>query len=227
MSAAPQVAPAAPMPAGLPRPADVVLVLLALPIAVPLFAAAALLLTVASGGTPLFRQDRMGRGGRPFVLLKLRTMRVGPRGSRVTASGDPRITRLGRWLRATKLDELPELWNVLRGDMALVGPRPEVPGLVDLADPLWRAVLQARPGLTDPITLRLRNEEQLLAAAGEDCEQFYRTTLQPFKLRGYVEYLTTRTWASDGLVLLRTALAIVAPHRVPPPSLQELESYRR
>ncbi len=107
----------------------------------------------------------------------------------MTAGGDSRVTAIGRFLRRTKLDELPELWNVVRGEMSFVGPRPEVERFVRLEDPLWREVLEARPGLTDPTTLRLRDEESLLASVEGDREAYYRETLQPLKLRGYVEYL--------------------------------------
>ncbi len=155
----------------------------------------------------------MGRDGVPFTLVKLRTMRSGsgPRGPSVTSRDDDRITPVGRLLRRTKLDELPELWNVVRGQMALVGPRPEVPELVDAADPLWQAVLRVRPGLTDPVTVRLRDEERILAEVPSHVgvERYYRETLQPEKLRGYIAYLDGRTWQSDLRVLWDTACAIL------------------
>ncbi len=138
----------------------------------------------------------------------------------VTARGDDRVTPVGRFLRRTKLDELPELWNVLKGDMALVGPRPEVPELVDLTDPLWVEVLEARPGLTDPVTVGLRNEELLMAGVEGDRDRFYREVLQPRKLRGYADYLRNRNWRSDLGVLGATAVAILRPGSGPghPPS---------
>jgi hypothetical protein len=123
-----------------------------------------------------------------------------------------------------KLDEFPQLWNVLRGDLALVGPRPEVPRFVDLGNSLWRKALKVRPGLTDPMTLRLRNEEALLATVSGNREAFYREVLQPYKLRGYCEYLDKRTAWTDIGVLVRTALVVVRPSAVPPPSLAELTS---
>lgn len=112
-------------------------------------------------------QERVGRGGRCFDLFKLRTMEEGSgAGPQVTAAGDPRISRFGRHLRATKLDEPPQLFNVLRADMSLVGPRPEVPGYVRLwTEQQGQVVLSVRPGLTDPVTLTLRAEEQLLDGA--------------------------------------------------------------
>lgn len=209
-------------PPGLPRACEIALVLLALPLVLPLGALAVLLVFVSSRGGPFFRQTRVGQGGRPFALLKFRTMHTGSRGAQVTVAGDARVTRIGRLLRAAKVDELPGLWNVLRGEMALVGPRPEVPSLVDFQSPLWRRVLLARPGLTDPVTLRLRNEEQLLAKAGDAFEEYYKTTLQPLKLRGYIAYLEGRHWWSDAGVLLQTVWAVLVPRRVHAPSHAEI-----
>jgi lipopolysaccharide/colanic/teichoic acid biosynthesis glycosyltransferase len=143
-------------------------------------------------------------------------------GTEVTARGDDRVTPVGRLLRRTKLDELPELWNVLRGDMAFVGPRPEVPRYFDAADPRWRAVLGARPGLTDPVTLRLRNEEELLAGVAGDREAFYRAHLQPWKLKGYAEYLARRSWRSDLAVLCETARAVLRPASAPAPTIDDI-----
>ncbi|MES1245217.1 MAG: sugar transferase [Acidobacteriota bacterium] len=209
-------------PDGLPRTADTVLALAGLVASSPVFAAAAVLVAATSPGPVLFRQTRVGLGGRPFTLLKLRTMRVAPEGAQLTASGDARITPVGRWLRRFKLDELPQLWNVVRGDMSLVGPRPEVPRYVDAADPLWQAVLAARPGLTDPVTLRLRDEEALLAGV-EDTEGWYRERLLPWKLRGYRDYLARRSWISDLAVLGATALAVLRLHRPARPDRSEIE----
>jgi lipopolysaccharide/colanic/teichoic acid biosynthesis glycosyltransferase len=154
--------------------------------------------------------------------LKFRTMYVGKAGPHVTASTDSRIMPIGRMLRKTKLDELPELWNILRGDMAFVGPRPESPMYVDLASGLWQDVLRVRPGLTDPTTLRLRNEEDLLATVGAEHEEFYRRVLVPYKLLGYCAYLSSRTWSSDLLVLWRTVYGVLLPSTLPPPALEDI-----
>lgn len=151
-------------------------------------------------------------------------MQVDSAGPCVTSKGDARVTLVGRVLRKFKLDELPELWNVVRGEMSLVGPRPEATEYVDTQDPLWQRVLEARPGLTDPVTVRLRNEEELLGRAGEDHESFYLTVLQPYKLAGYIEYLNKRTWRSDLRVLLDTGRSIVFPSAASPPSIDELRS---
>jgi lipopolysaccharide/colanic/teichoic acid biosynthesis glycosyltransferase len=177
-----------------------------------------------SPGPALFRQLRVGRGCTQFTLLKFRTMYVNRALLGVTARGDARITPLGRWLRLLKLDEIPELWNVVRGDMSLVGPRPEVPRYVDVDNALWRRVLQVRPGITDPVTLRLRNEEQLLAGVPGDTEEFYLKTLQPYKLAGYAAYLRHRTVLTDVGLIVRTLLTVIATAVAPPPSVEEVKA---
>ncbi len=195
---------------GLPRAVEIVLAAAGLMVAAPLLALSSVAIALSSRGPVLFRQERVGLRGRRFVLVKLRTMRAAS-GSGVTARDDPRITGVGRLLRRTKIDELPELWNVLRGDLALVGPRPEVPEFVNLESSAWREVLSVRPGLTDPMTLRLRDEESLMAGVHGDRLQYYRDILQPEKLRGYSEYLRSRTWRSDLAILAETAVAVCAP----------------
>src|SRR5262249_51232581 len=155
----------------------------------PILALAALGIAFTSRGGIIFRQSRVGRDGQNFLLYKFRTMRTGHSGLQVTAGDDSRITLWGKLLRKTKIDELPELWNVVKGDMSLVGPRPEVPRYVDLNNSKWRQVLKVRPGITDPLTLRLRNEEELMSKVEGDRERFYLEILQPFKLKGYLDYL--------------------------------------
>jgi lipopolysaccharide/colanic/teichoic acid biosynthesis glycosyltransferase len=194
---------------GVPRPVEVVAAMVGLVLAAPLIGLAALAVKLSSTGPALFRQQRVGRGGKTFVLLKLRTMTHGAGGMQVTAGDDARITGVGRVLRRLKLDELPELANVLRGDMSFVGPRPEVAAYVELEDPLWQRVLAVRPGLTDPVTLGLRDEERLLAAVEGDRDRFYREVVQPYKLRGYLDYLTRRTAWSDLTVIGQTVRALV------------------
>lgn len=208
---------------GLPRPVEVAAALVGLAVTAPLLAVIALAVRLSSPGPVLFRQVRVGQHGRPFELCKFRTMRAGARGPGVTARDDARVTAIGRILRRTKLDELPELWNVVRGDMALVGPRPEVPVYVDPADPLWQEVLRARPGLTDPVSVRLRSEEEVIAQVTGDREAFYLRTLQPYKLRQSAAYLRERTPWRDLQILARTALAIVRPGQARPPTLEEIE----
>ena len=199
------------MPGGIPRVVEAAVAGIGLVLATPLIAAAGLLVRATSAGPAFFRQQRIGRDGRPFMLYKLRTMRLSQGGPQVTARGDARVTSLGRFLRRSKLDELPQLWNVVKGDMSLVGPRPEVPRYVEPADPAWRRVLAVRPGITDPVTLELRDEEALLASAPGDPERFYREELLPAKLRSYSAYLDRRSAWSDVAVLFRTAAAVLVP----------------
>jgi lipopolysaccharide/colanic/teichoic acid biosynthesis glycosyltransferase len=198
---------------GLPRSFDVALAVLGLVVTSPVLLASAVTVALTSPGGALFRQKRVGRHGHIFTLYKLRTMTASENGLQVTKGNDPRITKSGKFLRKTKLDELPTFWNVLKGDMALVGPRPEVPRYVKLEDPLWQTILAVRPGITDPVTINLRSEEQLLVHVGGDTEEYYLTELQPEKMKGYLDYLQTRNWHTDLSVLWRTLVAVVAPHR--------------
>jgi lipopolysaccharide/colanic/teichoic acid biosynthesis glycosyltransferase len=207
---------------GIPRPVEILMALAGLLVLSPLLLVAAVAVLLGSRGPVLFRQERMGRWGRPFELIKFRTMRPENTGPGVTAGDDPRITKVGRVLRKLKLDELPELVNVLRGELSFVGPRPEVPEYVQLSNPLWRRVLEARPGLTDPVTLCLRNEEELLAEVQTDAEAFYLEVLQPYKLAGYLEYLRVRSLWGDLWVLGMTFLAVTVPGRAQSVELDEL-----
>jgi len=143
----------------------------ALALAVPLLALM-LLVRLTSPGPALFRQIRLGQGGRPFVIYKLRSMRLNTGGPEITMSGDPRVTRLGRVLRRTSLDELPQLWHVLRGQMTLVGPRPETPTLAAGYPPRCRFVFVYRPGLTGPAQVRMRDADVLGEAADPDTDRY-------------------------------------------------------
>ena len=210
---------------GLPRQAEAAIALVGLVMAAPLIALTAIAIALTSRGPVIFRQKRMGRKGRPFTMYKLRTMMTASAGPQVTAGDDPRVTPVGKFLRKAKLDELPELWNILKGDMSLIGPRPEVPRYVNLEDPMWRLVLEARPGIADPMTLRLRNEEALLVEVEGDRERFYLETLLPFKLEGYLDYLQARSWRSDLKVLWQTIVAVAFPYKAPLPTLEEIQSY--
>lgn len=188
----------------------------------PLLALVSVLIKISSPGPILFRQRRVGRGGQEFTLYKLRTMSVAESGPLVTAATDNRITPLGKLLRKSKIDELPELWNIIVGDMSFVGPRPEVSRFVNYADPLWREVLQVRPGITDPVTLKFRNEEVLLAKV-LDKEAYYVEVVQPYKLKGYVNFLRKKTWKSDVKIIGLTFKAIILPKTAPPPTHEELK----
>lgn len=188
---------------------DVVVAAAGLVVTAPLLAVLAVAIRRTSPGPACFRQVRVGRDGRPFALWKLRTMRADApaRGPAVTIGADARITPLGRRLRRTRLDELPQLWNVLRGDMSLVGPRPEVPRYVATYGPAERAVLRVRPGLTDPATLDGLDEAAVLAGFA-DPERAYVEVVLPRKLRRSRAYLVRRTVWTDLGVLARTAARI-------------------
>lgn len=206
---------------GLPRWFDATVALVMLIAGAPIMLVASLAIAVSSGRPIIFRQRRVGLNGEAFELCKFRTMRVGAAGLQITARKDARITGIGRFLRETKLDELPTFWNVLRGDMTLVGPRPEVGRFVDLNNPVWRRILAVRPGLTDPVTLQLRNEGSLLEQV-PDKEEYYLDKLQPAKLKGYDAYLKERDWRSDLSVLLKTIWAIVAGRKSSPPAIHDI-----
>jgi lipopolysaccharide/colanic/teichoic acid biosynthesis glycosyltransferase len=176
----------------------------------PVYAAIAAAIAMESGLPVLFGQIRIGRKGIAFRILKFRTMRPNAAGRRITAAGDARVTRVGGLLRRFKLDELPQLWNVVKGDMDLVGPRPEVPDFVDMRDPLWKAVLEVRPGITDVATLLHRNEEALLAGA-PDPERYYTETILPTKLQLNIDYLRKRSFLLDLKLILLTVWYSVLP----------------
>ena len=187
---------------------SVTLVLLA-----PLLLLIALLIRVTSGPPVLFRQERVGRDGRVFRILKFRTMRSIP-GPPVTARGDGRITPIGSALRACKLDELPQLLNVLGGDMSVVGPRPELPRYVALYTPARRRVLDVRPGLTDDASVAFRDEERLLATIPpEEREAFYVDRILPRKLDLNLAYIERAGFLRDLSIILATARAIMAGGR--------------
>ena len=197
-------------PAVAKRVFDLALTLAALPIALPLMAAIALWVRLESPGPALFTQQRVGRGGRLFRIHKFRTMRSHDgRGPQVTAAGDARITRAGRWLRASKLDELPQLIDVLKGDMSLVGPRPEVPRFMALyPDEARRIILSVRPGITDRAAIEFRDEEALLGAT-TDVEATYVQRIMPIKQRYYLDYVAHRSLRGDARILLDTLRAVL------------------
>jgi lipopolysaccharide/colanic/teichoic acid biosynthesis glycosyltransferase len=191
----------------LKRILDLTMATVGLILLAPLMAAIAAAIRASSPGPVLFRQRRVGRGGQLFWLCKFRTMRPDSGGPSVTATGDQRITPVGGWLRHWKLDELPQLWNVLRGEMSLVGPRPEVPCYVRLYDAEQQGVLAVRPGITGPSQIRFRGEERLLAAQ-RDPERYYVTTLLPAKLAVDLAYLRQANLWDDLRLVARTLLAL-------------------
>ncbi len=190
------------------RAADLVVAGAGLVMASPVLAVCAAAVKLGDGGPVLFRQTRVGLRGRPFRILKLRSMRVRSAGAEVTSAGDSRVTGVGRVLRATKLDELPQLVNVVAGDMSLVGPRPEVPRYVAAwSDEDRELVLSVRPGITDPASLAFVDEEARLAEA-DDPEQYYREVIAPAKLALCREYVRTRSLAGDARIVLQTLAAV-------------------
>ncbi len=178
----------------------------------PVMLLSAAAVAIEDGSPVLFRQTRVGRDGHPFVMLKFRSMRTAQSGTSVTAGGDSRVTRTGHFLRKYKLDELPQLWNVLRGDMSLIGPRPEVPKFVDLSEPLWRTVLSVRPGITDLASLHYRHEEGMLAGAA-DPEAHYRRVILPAKLRIAAQGVERKSLVNDFKILVYTVLCSFFPGR--------------
>ena len=193
------------------RAMDFVCVLILVPFVLPVMAIIALAIQATSRGPVLFRQRRLGRGGTKFELLKFRTMHHArpTAGSGLTQRGDRRITPIGRLLRRCKLDELPQLFNVLRGEMSLVGPRPDLPEYFESLDAKQRRVLSLTPGITGAASLKFRNEEALLAQVDQErLESFYVETLLPQKIALDLEYARTATAVTDTAMVLRTAAAI-------------------
>lgn len=192
------------------RMTDIVLAFSGLVIAAPLLLLIGGAIMATDGLPFLFRQHRVGRGGRDFVLLKFRSMTVleGADQGRFDAGSPARVTPIGRWLRHTKLDELPQLWNVLVGDMSLVGPRPEVRQWVEAFPEQWARVLTVRPGLTDPASIVYRHEEAILARSPAP-ETTYRATVLPHKLQLYEGYVRTQSWWGDIKILAATARVLL------------------
>ena len=171
----------------------------------PLLAATAIAVRITSPGPVFFRQERMGRFGRPFFILKLRTMvQDAPRlGGAITIGADPRITPIGRLLRKTKLDELPQLFNVLKGDMSLVGPRPEVHRYVEMFRDDYEEILTVRPGVTDLASIKYRDESTILGSAVDPEEEYVERVL-PEKIRLAKEYVRRQSFGLDITIILGT-----------------------
>jgi len=185
------------------RVLDLVLGSIGLVIVTPILAAIALAMRLTGdSGSFLHRARRVGEGGRIITVLKIRTMVDGPSGPRLTSVGDPRVTRVGSVIRRYRLDELPQLVNVVRGEMSLVGPRPEDPAFVDMSDPDHRRVFTAKPGITGLAQLAFHDEARLLT--GPDAERRYREEVLPAKLRLDIEYLDRQSTALDVRILIRT-----------------------
>ena len=193
------------------RAMDIVLSAAALCVLWPVLLLIALAIVVDDPGPVFYRQVRVGRGGKPFRIFKFRTMVVDAdkKGLSITVGRDSRITRVGAFLRKTKLDELAQLLNVLCGQMSFVGPRPEVPRYVELYTPYQRQVLLVRPGITDYASIAYRNENDLLAGA-DDPERMYIETIMPDKIELNMKYLREISPLTDVRLILRTVLAVIA-----------------
>lgn len=190
---------------------DCVVSSILLVVTAPLSLIAVFFVRLGSAGPVIFKQERVGRHGTSFHILKFRSMQVVPadsQGPLVTSGRDPRITRAGHFLRSTKLDELPQLINVVRGDMSLVGPRPEVAKYVDLwVEEQQELILSVRPGITDPASIKFRREAELLTQQ-DDPEKYYVDTVLPRKAAIYVEYVLNQSFLGDIKIMWRTVGAV-------------------
>ncbi len=206
------------------RVLDVVLAVLLIVLSLPLFIAIAVTVRLNSSGPVFYRGVRVGRRGEPFRQWKFRTMVVDAEqlGGAKTCTRDERITGVGRKLRATKLDELPQLLNVLRGDMSLVGPRPMVPEEVERYTPFERAALTVRPGVTDWASIWFHNEERELAAA-DNLQQYYETHIRPEKARLRTAYVHSRSLRVDLSIVAQTAFVLL---RTRLDSAEEVHTHR-
>lgn len=176
----------------------------------PFFLILAIWIKLDSKGPVFYRQVRVGKGNKDFRIFKFRSMRVGSdKGSLVTIGGrDPRVTRSGYYIRKFKLDELPQLINVFVGDMSLVGPRPEVRHYVDYWTEEQSHVLDVRPGITDPASIKFRNENELMEQA-EDPEDYYINVIMQEKLKLYLEYVNHHSFWGDIKLIFQTLAAII------------------
>ena len=214
---------------------DLAVALPALLLLSPLLLLVALAIRIDSPGPAFFMQERVGLGGKRFRIYKFRSMRHHPtpaaaptsRNREITPANDPRITRLGAVLRKWKLDELPQLINVVKGEMSVVGPRPEVPRYVALYDEEQRRVLDVRPGITDPASLEFRDENELLAGSS-DPEAFYLERVMPRKLELNRRYIEEQSLLLDLKIILATAAKVLFPGwRASAPSMQESRGGRK
>jgi lipopolysaccharide/colanic/teichoic acid biosynthesis glycosyltransferase len=187
------------------RAIDIVISMIGLFGLAPMFVIVAVMIKFDSAGPIFFRQERMGRGLNPFCIIKFRTMTSDMTNTTPSLAivSSARITRIGRWLRSLKIDELPQLVNVLKGDMSLVGPRPELRRYVELRRHEYEMLLAVRPGMTDPASLAYHDEARRLAHA-KDPEKEYVTKILPAKIRLSQQYVAVSTICEDSMILLRT-----------------------
>ena len=188
---------------------DILASLAGLAVTLPLYSLMALAIKLDSPGPVFYRQVRVGLDGRPFTILKFRTMvNDAEREGSITVKEDTRVTRVGRWFRRFEVDELPTLLNVLKGDMSIVGPRPEVPEYVQLYTQEQRRVLSVRPGITSHATLRFRNEAEFLSEA-DDLERAYLDQVMPEKIRLSLDYINRRSILFDLRIIFETLFLVV------------------
>lgn len=182
---------------------DIVASLLGLIIVSPLLLVIVLIIKLKMPGPVIFSQERTGRKGKPFTIYKFRTMTLDHGGSTISVRGENRITPIGAKLRKCKIDELPELWNVLKGDMSFVGPRPDVPEYTNRLVGEEKKILELRPGITGPASLKYSNEEELLSSAN-DPQKYNDEVLWPDKVRLNLEYYYNRSFFGDIIIILKT-----------------------
>jgi lipopolysaccharide/colanic/teichoic acid biosynthesis glycosyltransferase len=180
----------------------------------PFYLLIALLIKLDSSGPVHYKASRVGKNGRLFKLFKFRTMKVNSSnsGPAITQKADPRITRVGKVLREIKVDEIPQLWNVIRGDMSLVGPRPEDPRYVEKYDEEQRKVLLVRPGLSSPASIEYRHEEKLLSTQADNLEDYYVRQVMPKKLKIDLDYVENQSLIRDVAICFKTAYTILKPN---------------
>lgn len=193
----------------MPRVVEIPLAIIGIMICLPVLLVVAFTIKIVEGGPVFYRGRRIGKGGKEFLLLKFRTMTLGAekKGGALTVQSDPRVTRVGAYLRRAKVDELPQILNVLCGEMSFVGPRPEDPRYVALYTPEQRRVLTVRPGITSPASLCYRDEAKLLS--GPDCEQRYIEEILPDKIRMELAYIEDRSTWIDLRIILQTIAVLV------------------
>lgn len=183
---------------------DIFASIVGLLIFLPILLVVTILIRIKMGDGPIFfTQERVGRYGKLFIIVKFRTMIIGHNGNTISVEGETRITSFGAFLRKYKLDELPELWNILKGDMSFVGPRPDVPGYADKLSGEEKKILELRPGLTGPASLKYSNEEKLLAEQ-ENPEKYNDVIIWPDKVRINLGYYYNHSFFSDIIIIIRT-----------------------
>lgn len=193
----------------MPRLIEILLAAFGLIVLSPILIGAAVAVRLNSKGPALFRQIRVGQNGRDFEMYKFRSMVSGPNsGSLVTVSGDSRVTSVGKFLRKSKIDEFPQLWNVLKGDMSIVGPRPEVRHYLEFyPEDGLEVMLSLKPGITDPASIKFRHEEEILAAQ-DDPQAYYKNVILPQKCAIYKEYTDQKSFMFDIKTIIQTFVAI-------------------